>query len=571
MSDVISLDVRERTRVLARLRERARADTPTRAQLGMATLSALLLVISFPDFNLWPLSWVALVPLLITIARRPQGYTAFILGLVMGALFFFGSCYWLTYAMVRYGGIPGLIAYPLLVPGALVLALFPATFSLALARAVSRWGMLALFCAPLLWPPLEWARLGVTGQLWNAIGYSQAYQPQLIQAARFGGVYAVGFLILAVNAAVAYVLLKRDARALAISIFALLIVALALALSFYSRPSAAQADQVGPQAVVVALQPNVPMEPTKSVAEMEALVERHLRMSEGALRAWEDGTFETNGATAVPDAARRKQLAEARSKVSRVVVWPESPMNFTYANDNRFRETVAAFTTRNRTSVLFNSLEPAPAGGAYNAAVLVNEEGRPVSQYDKIRLLPFGEYVPLPRWLPGVNLIPVLVGDFTPGTNYPLMDLGGARAGVFICFESAFPSISRRFADEGADVLINISNDGYLGPTPVMRQHLANTVFRAVETGRPILRVTNTGITAHISERGEVTDATRGFEPDVRIWTVGRATEAKTFYTRRGDLFAALCAALSLLLLTASLRKKRQSRRSERTNVAAGI
>jgi apolipoprotein N-acyltransferase len=309
------------------------------------------------------------------------------------------------------------------------------------------------------------------------------------------------------------------------------------------------------------------MEPTESVAEMEALVQRHLWMSERALRRWEDGSFEANGATtsttAVEDASRRKQLAEARSQSPRVVVWPESPMNFQYAKDTRFRETVADFTTRNRTSVLFNSLEPAPAGGAYNAAVLVNEEGRPVAQYDKIRLLPFGEYVPLPRWLPGVNLVPVMVGDFTPGTDYPLMDLGGARAGVFICFESAFPSIARRFADEGADVLINISNDGYLGPTPVMRQHLANTVFRAVETGRPVLRVTNTGITAYISERGEVRDATRGFEPDVRIWLVSRTTSAKTFYTRWGDLFAAACAALSLLIFIASLRKMRAARASE--------
>jgi apolipoprotein N-acyltransferase len=196
-------------------------------------------------------------------------------------------------------------------------------------------------------------------------------------------------------------------------------------------------------------------------------------------------------------------------------------------------------------------------GGAYNAAVMVNEEGRAVAQYDKIRLLPFGEYVPLPRWLPGVSLVPVMVGDFTPGAEYPLMPLGETRAGVFICFESAFPAIARRFADEGADVLINISNDGYLGPTPVMRQHLANAVFRAVENSRPVLRVTNTGITAYISERGEVRDATRGFEPATRTWTVRRAASGKTFYTKQGELFVFICAALSLLIFVASLMQKR--------------
>jgi apolipoprotein N-acyltransferase len=205
--------------------------------------------------------------------------------------------------------------------------------------------------------------------------------------------------------------------------------------------------------------------------------------------------------------------------------------------------------------VLFNSLEPAPAGGAYNSAILINEEGRLVGQYDKIRLLPFGEYVPLPRWLPGVNLVPVMVGDFTPGARYPLIPLGQARAGVFICFESAFPSIARKFADEGADVLINITNDGYLGQTPVMRQHLANTVFRATENGRPVLRVTNTGITAYITGRGEILDETEGFKPAVRTWTVARATSPRTFYTKHGDLFAGTCAALSLLIFVASFWK----------------
>jgi apolipoprotein N-acyltransferase len=173
-------------------------------------------------------------------------------------------------------------------------------------------------------------------------------------------------------------------------------------------------------------------------------------------------------------------------------------------------------------------------------------------QYDKIRLLPFGEYVPLPRWLPGVNLVPVMVGDFTPGAQYPLLPLGEARAGIFICFESAFPSIARRFSQEGADVLINISNDGYLGPTPVMRQHLANVVFRAVENNRPVLRVTNTGISAYITSRGEVRDATGGFQTAVRTWTVSRTSDGKTFYTRYGDLFVGTCAALSLLLIIIS-------------------
>ena len=232
-------------------------------------------------------------------------------------------------------------------------------------------------------------------------------------------------------------------------------------------------------------------------------------------------------------------------------------MNFTYGSDRTFQEFVADFTRQNHTSLLFNSLEPAPANGAYNSALLINEEGRMISQYDKIRLMPFGEYVPLPQWLPGASLITGLVGEFTPGTNYTLMPFGShRRAGVFICIESEYPWIARRLAKDGASVLINISNDGYLGPTAVMRQHLANAIFRAVENGRPVLRVTNSGLTAYISSRGLVEDLTRPFEADVRVWSVDRSDSRDTFYTDHGDLFVQICEALMIVTLGAALGRR---------------
>jgi apolipoprotein N-acyltransferase len=244
--------------------------------------------------------------------------------------------------------------------------------------------------------------------------------------------------------------------------------------------------------------------------------------------------------------------------VPRLVVWPESPMNFTYASDKTFQDLVAKFTRENHTSLLFNSLERAQGDGAYNSALLVNEDGQLISQYDKIRLLPFGEYVPLPHWLPGASLITAIVGDFTPGDRYTLMPLGNHRAGVFICIESAYPSIARNFTSEGADFLINISNDGYLGPTAVMRQHLANAIFRAVENGRPILRVTNSGITASIRSDGYVNDETSGFQTDVRNWRLG-LWNSDTFYTKHGDLFAQVCTAITAIVFVIALFNQRRS------------
>ncbi len=518
----------------ARAWTKARSNLPTLSETGLAVLSALLLVLSFPDFNVWPLAWIALAPLFIAVARQPQTRRSFLLGWLTGTLYFYGSCYWLTYSPIRYGGIPAPVAYFLLLPITIIVGLFPALCCAALARMIRQWGARALFVAPFAWTACEWARLGATGQLWNAVGYSQAYQPFLIQAARWGGVYAVGFLIVTANAAITYAYLQKNLRAYSTAAILILGIAVLTACSNeYIYWHSLRKVRAGVH--VVAVQPNVPMTPATSLAEAAALVNRHVMLSETKLR----------------------EFNQAQPEIPRVVVWPESPMNFTFSNDAQFRAFVADFAKRNHTSVLFNSLEPAPANGAYNAAVMVNEEGRLVAQYDKIRLLPFGEYIPLPRWLPGVNMIPVMVGDFTPGAEYPLMPLGNdVRAGVFICFESAFPGIARQLAMNGADVLINISNDGYLGPTPILHQHLANAVFRAVENARPVLRVTNTGITAYITERGEVLDATKSFQPDARTWTVNRSDGEQTFYTRHGDVFAGFCALVSLILLIAASRRK---------------
>ncbi|HYO62729.1 MAG TPA: apolipoprotein N-acyltransferase [Pyrinomonadaceae bacterium] len=552
MQDALTLDAPRGGR-RSRLRSLARACAPTRAELALALTSAALLTLSFPDFNLYPLAWVALVPLMLAVMRRRRVGPAFALGWMTGTLFFYTSCYWLTHAMIHYGGLPRALAYVLLVPATVATGLFPAAWAAALARTSARRGAgAALAVAPMAWAALEWARLSITGQLWNALGYSQAYEPALIQTARWGGVYAVGFLAAAFSAAVAYALLRRSGRGLLASAAAACAVVAVVILSNVTRAPEAESP---PVAVVVGVQPNVSANLGRSRAETDELVARHLTLSADALRAWDAARgLGGDGPASQPStdggAAPATPPPSSGDTLARVVVWPESPMNFRYARDAAFRQLVSEFARANRSAVLFNSLEPAPADGAYNSAVLVDAGGRMAAQYDKIRLLPFGEYVPLPRWLPAAWVLSGVVGDFTPGEDYPLMPLGGgARAGVFICFESAFPEIARAFAQQGADVLVNISNDGYLGRTPVMRQHLANVVLRAVENGRTVLRVTNTGISARVTPRGEVLDATEGFTPAVRTWATARAAGGQTFYTRYGDIFVWLCAAASALAL----------------------
>jgi len=513
---------------------RRRASLPTAAEASLAIASALLLVLAFPDFDLSWLAWVGLVPLLVAVTRTHNARAAFLLGALWGVIFFYGTCWWLTYPMIHYAHLAAWLAYPLFLLPILVVALFPALFCALLARVVSRFGPVALLAAPALWVSFELARYAITGQLWNAIGYSQAFHPMLIPSARWGGVYPVSFLILTVNASIAFALLSRMRLKLALSIAVLGLVVVVLWASYFN---AAWENRLSsePGHLIVAVQPNVPMEGVDDSTAQRQLLDRHFELGTKGLRM-----------------ARNDYSHES------LVIWPESPMNFIYSRDSQLRDAVTTFARSNQTSVLLNSLEPAKNGGEHNSAILVNEEGRIVAQYDKIRLMPFGEYVPLPQWIPGASSVRGIVGNFSPGSRYTLMPLGALRVGVFICIEAAHPGIAREFTNEGADVLINISNDGYLGPTPVMRQHLANAIFRAVENDRDVLRVTNSGISAYIDSSGRIMGSTPGSELAVRGWTVSRTHEGTTFYTRHGDVFAYLCALISLGFAAASfiIRKR---------------
>jgi apolipoprotein N-acyltransferase len=518
-----------------------RESVPSLREAALAGGSAVLLVLSFPDFEFWWLAWIGLVPLLLAVAVTSRNRTAFVLGLIWGTIFFYGTCWWLTYPMIHYGGVSAWLAYPLLLLPVIFVSGFPALACTSVSLAIKRFGTPAIFTAPIVWVAFDWLRGAVTGLDWNALGYSQAFHPMMIQFASVGGVYAVTVLILVTNAAIVCVLLKRRTEvAIAVGLVPVLVVGLSWFVigSGSTDPAAA---------VVIAIQPNVPMTSvdTKGYA---GLTTRHVESSQQAINRWRVQLSDPNA----------RPFGVGSDNPSLLIIWPESPMNFSYSRDTELQKTIANFTQANHTSVLLNSLEPAPHGGSYNSAILVNEQGQKIAQYDKIRLMPFGEYVPLPRWLPGSGSVRGIVGEFTPGSSYTLMPLGALRAGVFICIEAAHAEVARGFTNEGADVLINISNDGYLGPTPVMRQHLANAIFRAVENNRNLIRVTNSGISAYIRSNGTATDMTNGFQETVRTWTVSKSPGKSTFYSRHGDVFAYACALITLGFISATLMTRRR-------------
>jgi apolipoprotein N-acyltransferase len=509
---------------------------------ALALLSAILLFLAFPDFGYWFLAWIALVPLFFAIEREKESVVrSFILGWVWGFVFFTGTCWWLTFAPITYAGFPPIVAYLLLLCVTAIVGVFPGIFAVILAVLLRRFGSIAILAAPFVWVFSEFLRYWVIGNNWNAIGYSQALARMyevpafstvadvLTRMASVGGVLFTGFVIVILNAAAAYALIRGTwrSRGIAAGVLVLLGVWTVLfMLASIPKPSVRER----PAIPVVAIQPNVPMSGL-TYEKWKQLRAKHVELAESALAT----------------------INEPRT-TNATVIFPESPMNFAYEEDEEFRNFVHAFAAKNNVNVLFNSAEPDPANDKYfNSAVLVGTDGKEIAQYDKIYLLPFGESVPGPLQA----IVPAFVGSFSYGKEYDLLPIGDAKAGVMICFESHFGELSREYVRNGADVLIEMTNDGYLGPTPVLKQHLANAVFRAVETNRPVLRVTNVGITAYINEHGRVSDPAESYTEDSRVWFVAKSDGGETFYVKYGDWFAWLCSIVTLVSLALSFKPKR--------------
>ena len=508
---------------------------PSWKNAALAILSAILLILAFPDFDLWFLAWFGLVPLLWAVEREaPSTLRSFVVGWLWGFIFFTGTCWWLTFAPITYAGFPTWLAYILLLCVTATVGIFPAIFAAVYSVLLRRLGSAASFAAPSVWIFTEFLRYWATGNDWNAVGYSQAFADMFLHLASFGGVLGVGFFVVLFNslAILAFRILNfnQAPRRNYILLAAVMIVPFGLYFLADLIPvEKSPAEHIPDAPAVVAIQPNVPMSGLTE-AKWRDLRRKHVELAESALL----------------------QLTTDHRPPT-TVVFPESPMNFMWEEDEEFRNFVVAFANKHDVQVLFNSAEPdAPNNKYFNSAVLVGPDGREVAQYDKIYLLPFGESVPSPLQ----SIIPAFVGSFSYGKEFDLLPLGNAKAGVMICFESHFGELGREYVRNGADVLIEMTNDGYLGPTPVLRQHLANAVFRAVETNRPVLRVTNVGVTAYINERGEVLESAEPYTEATRVWSVAKSDGSQTFYVKYGDWFAWLCSVVTLVFLVLAFRRR---------------
>jgi apolipoprotein N-acyltransferase len=554
--------------------------------LGLAVGTAVLLDLPFPLAGPLPawrsvFAWFALVPLLVGVLRLPQAFPeerrrwrlrwAFLAGWLSGAIWFGANCYWVYNTMHVYGGMNAPLAALSLVLFSLYLGFWFGAFALVLAvvreaTLGGKYAWLGLVAVPFLWTAMEFAIARIPGFPWDQLGYSQIDNGLLTRLAPWTGVYGITFVLASINALLVWVRLKPLSKPENWNRRAFIHpteygILLFLALEFLSNRVLVQSPKPAGEAMAMLVQPNL------NVASDDVWVgpewDRHIAQfaAFGAQKCtgYLAGLPET-------DAAQRNDVGCHNGQTPSLIVWPESPAPFRDV-DPKFQSAMRMVAAADKAPLIVGAIgmDDDPVRQQYriyNSASVFAQDGHSAGRYDKMHLVPFGEYVPHRELFFFVRQIAQSLTDMSVGMERKVFRInssdagnaGGAhRYGVFICYESVFGDEVRQFVRLGAEVLVNISDDGWYGDSSAPWQHLNMARMRAIENRRWILRDTNNGVTASIDPYGTVRQSIPRHEVGALAAQFGYSSEI-TFYTAHGDWLAELCAILSLVLIVWSGR-----------------
>ncbi len=412
---------------------------------------------------------------------------------------------------------------------AFYLGLYVAIFSF-LVRFTSETTKIPLILrGPIIWTALEYGRAHfLTGFPWSLLGYSQYQNLIMIQIADITSVYGVSFLIIMVNSLILqWTLFFFNARRNLKTFFpwattglTLLVILFTLLYGYFKLTPPQQKD---PSVTVALVQGNIPQDQKWDLTFQEKTMEVYLGLTREETRQPTD-----------------------------LVIWPEAATPFLFNQHPEFQEKILRLAKNQSTPLLFGS--PTITRGKdtgpvlFNSAYLVSSDGEIKNRYDKIHLVPFGEYVPLSFLLSFVNKMVTGIGDFMSGKTYTVMEIQKATFGTVICFEVIFPELTRQFVAQGAQMMTTITNDAWFGYSSAPYQHFSMVVFRAIENRVPFARAANTGISGFINSQGKILSTTALFERTTLRESLFLKKE-KTFYTQQGDIFAAVCVIMLFLLI----------------------
>lgn len=487
----------------------------------LCILSSTLLFISFPKTSFWPVAFVSLIPMLLAV-KEERPLKSFLFGLITGTLAYCGILYWLVPTFLA-AGENKITGFAILILLSLYLAVyfggFCALYSAISARfpAASFFG---LFLPAFLWVTLEFARAHIfTGFPWALLGYTQWNNLPIIQISEFTGVYGVSFLIVLVNLAITNIVTKKQKLFSLSNLTVFSLISASLIFGFYRLGQPLTSD--GTPATISILQGNIDQ-----------------------YKKW-DYNFEKSIKTGYEELAVE---AAGENPAPSVIVWPETAAPGYLRNEKNIFDWARGIAEKTKTQHLIGSIDY-ENGKTYNSAFLISEKGDITGAYSKIHLVPFGEYMPLKKLAGKFVKVANEIGETTPGKSYNIINSSAGKLGVNICFEAIFPDEVRKSVKNGAEIIVNITNDAWYLDTSAPHQHFTINVFRAVENRRPVVRAANTGISGFIDRSGRITSRTQLFTNRELTSTVLKNSRL-TFYARFGDIFCWICFLAAIIALT---------------------
>ncbi len=467
----------------------------------LSVASAILLLLlfprpAFPSVSLALLAPIALTPLVIACTREKRWKQRFLLGYLTGFLYWFFMCSWIQGTMAQYAGVGGATAWALFLLFSLAKAVQTGVFAALAGYLLDKWYAPPTVAA--LWVALEWTH-SYTGFEWLNLGNAASDLSLVLRLAPVTGVWGLSFVFALMGSVIAFVILRRRGASLWL---------LALA-GLYLLPDVP--EPVAGDAHAVLVQPNLDGDTIWTTDLLET--------TENQLRA-----FSASPVT--------------KASGADVIVWPEMPIPF-YTNDTAFRNFLTSVAATAKAPILTGAVARTDHGLPLNSALLTDVNGDTISRYDKVHLVPFGEFVPWPFGTL-TQKVSTEAGDFAAGSKVVVSKLGDHHIGTFICYESVFPSYIREFVAGGAEALFNLSNDAWFGTSPARYQHLRIVRMRAAEVHRWIVRATNNGVTSVIDPAGRVVRSLPEYRQAAARLPYGYRTDI-TPYVRFGDWFVGIC------------------------------
>lgn len=500
-------------------------------------LSGIMLVLCFPTFDLFYLAWIVLVPFFFSLYDK-EVKKAFIIGVVFGLPYFFGTLYWIYHSINHYGNVPFVISIMVVILLSLYLSLYTGLFASLFSLTIKKTKLPALLIAPIFWVVLEFLRSYIfTGFPWSSIGYSQYKFLTIIQLSDITGIYGVSFLVIALNGALADLyLLRRRVKEMPLfpisyTVIGMIILLVIIILSLIYGQFRLREKRDGNEVRAAIVQGNIEQDKKWEPYYQKSVIETYKRLTINAC------SFQPS-----------------------IIVWPETSVPFFFGTDINYTRELVDFQRELNSYLLFGSiLIKEKINNKYllsNSTVLLDKDGKIAYIYDKIHLVPFGEYVPLQKFLFFINKLVVGIGDYVAGNNYIKANTPFGDFATLICYEIIFPGLVRKFYSTGGDFIVNITNDAWFGRTNGPYQHFSMAVFRAIENRKPVIRAANTGVSCFIDSNGRILLTSKLFQESV-LTMVLKTDRTKTFYSKYGDLFSYVCIVFSSILMVNLFTKNR--------------